>query len=66
MQLKGRLTIEHCYTGKNLWIAFPHDGNWYFFPHDEVQAYFVQRGRKGAFRREDPAKDMAYFEQFKL
>jgi hypothetical protein len=36
VQLKGRLTFEKKYLGKNLYIAFSDNGNWYLLPHDEV------------------------------
>jgi hypothetical protein len=35
VQLKGRLTINKKYTGKDLFVCFPHDGSWYLYPHDE-------------------------------
>jgi hypothetical protein len=63
----GRLTIGHEYVEKNIWITFPNDGAWYLFPHDEVQTYFIGRGRKGSFSSGGiPNRDRAYFEQFKL
>ena len=36
VQLKGRLTFAKKYEGKDLWVCFPHDGEWYFYPHDEL------------------------------
>jgi len=36
VQLKSRLAFKKCYEGKDLHVAFPHDGDWYFFPHDKV------------------------------
>lgn len=36
VQLKGRFTLQKKYIGKNIWIGFPHKGNWYLYPHDEV------------------------------
>jgi hypothetical protein len=36
VQLKGRFTLEVKYLGKNVYIAFPHDGDWYMFPHDKI------------------------------
>ncbi|OIN55789.1 hypothetical protein [Arsenicibacter rosenii] len=38
VQLKGRLTFEQKYIGKNLFICFPHLGAWYLYPHDELWA----------------------------
>jgi len=37
VQLKGRLSFSKKYTGKGLYVAFPHRGEWYLYPHDEVQ-----------------------------
>jgi len=36
VQLKGRLTFAKKYEGKDLWVCFPHDGEWYLYPHDEL------------------------------
>ena len=36
VQLKGRLTFEKKYVGKNIQIAFQNKGTWYLFPHDEL------------------------------
>ena len=38
VQLKGRLTFGQKYRGKNLYVAFEHDGTWYLYPHDDVLA----------------------------
>jgi hypothetical protein len=38
VQLKGRLTFEKKYTGKNLWVCFRHAGLVYLYPHDELLA----------------------------
>ena len=29
VQLKSRLAIQKKYCGKDIWIAFPHKGDWY-------------------------------------
>lgn len=34
VQLKGRLTIETKYIGKEIYIAFRHKDIWYVYPHD--------------------------------
>jgi hypothetical protein len=39
VQLKGRVTINKKYLGKNLYIAFPHRGEWYVYPHDPLVDY---------------------------
>jgi len=36
VQLKGRLSFETKYTGKNLYVAFCSKGEWYLYPHDEL------------------------------
>ena len=36
VQLKGRLTIAKKYEGKDLWIAFPHQGVWFLIEHDRL------------------------------
>ena len=41
IQVKARATIDSKYSGKNLWIAFPHwvtDGqqDWYVVPHEAL------------------------------
>lgn len=35
IQLKGRLTVDTKYKGKDIWIAFCSSNNWYLYPHDE-------------------------------
>jgi hypothetical protein len=34
VQLKGRLTINQIYNGKDIYIAFNQNGDWYIYPHD--------------------------------
>ncbi|MGK2913277.1 MAG: hypothetical protein ACSLE5_02290 [Porticoccaceae bacterium] len=36
VQLKSRLTIDKCYIGKNLRIAFPLHQAWYLVEHDRL------------------------------
>ena len=36
VQLKGRATFAKHYMGKDIHIAFPLDGHWYMYPHDEM------------------------------
>jgi hypothetical protein len=41
IQIKGRVTIDAKYSGKKLWIAFPHwisndQQDWYVVPHDTL------------------------------
>ncbi len=36
VQLKARVTIDRKYLGKDLYMAFPHNGIWYLIHHDEL------------------------------
>jgi frataxin-like iron-binding protein CyaY len=36
IQLKSRITIGKKYAGKDIWIAFPHNGFWYLIEHDRL------------------------------
>lgn len=36
IQQKGRVTFSKKYLGKDLWIAFSSEGQWYLYPHDHV------------------------------
>ena len=44
IQLKGRLTIDQKYSGKNIFIAFNQDNNWYIYPHDQLRNELLNRG----------------------
>jgi hypothetical protein len=41
--LKSRLTIHQKYSGKDIWIAFPHKDHWYLIEHhclvEKVEKY---------------------------
>jgi hypothetical protein len=37
VQLKGRLTFCKKYNGRGLYVCFPYEGQWYLYPHDELQ-----------------------------
>lgn len=60
IQIKGRVTFDQKYQGKNLWIGFPHqsadaaeEGIIYIYPHDEIMArYGDARVAKGQQRLE--------------
>ncbi len=41
VQLKGRLTFHKKYQGKDLWLCFREDNEWYFYPHDELSERFL-------------------------
>ena len=36
VQLKSRLGIYKKYMGKDVYVCFPYEGNWYLIPHDEL------------------------------
>jgi hypothetical protein len=38
VQLKGRLTFDKKYLGRDLYVCFPHDSNWFVYPHDDLLA----------------------------
>ena len=49
IQLKGRLTFQKKFNGKNIYIAFNQitfnqDRKWYLYPHDELQKKFLRLG----------------------
>lgn len=44
VQLKGRLTIEKKYNGKEIYIAFNENGHWYLYPHDKLQSELLGLG----------------------
>lgn len=43
VQLKGRLTFSSNYQGKDLWVAFRADEQWFLYPHDEVLEQALSR-----------------------
>lgn len=45
VQLKGRLTIERKYVGKDIHIAFNENGDWYLYPHDEMSKFIDTANR---------------------
>ena len=44
IQLKGRLTFQKKFNGKNIYIAFNQDGQWYLYPHDVLQKKVLRQG----------------------
>ncbi len=38
IQLKGRLTIDKKYNGKDIYVAFNQNDKWYIYPHDKLQS----------------------------
>jgi hypothetical protein len=44
VQLKGRLTIDKKYNGKDIYIAFNQDDQWFIYPHDQLQKELLEMG----------------------
>lgn len=44
IQLKGRLTLDKKYNGKDIYIAFNQNNQWYIYPHDQLQAQLLEKG----------------------
>lgn len=44
VQLKGCLTIDRTYNGKEIYVAFNQDGKWYIYPHNKLQAEVLDMG----------------------
>ena len=40
VQLKSRITFDKKYKGKDIFICFPNNGDWYLYPHDEALALY--------------------------
>ena len=47
VQLKGRMTIEKKYLGKDLYICFRENEQWYFVPHDEFVEWALKNTKIG-------------------
>jgi hypothetical protein len=48
IQLKGRVTIERKYLGKQLYIGFPCHENWYLYPHDDIYQIITSHSKGAA------------------
>lgn len=44
VQLKGRMTFHRKYYGKDLFVAFREDDDWYLYPHDALRAEIEAAG----------------------
>jgi hypothetical protein len=56
VQLKSRWTIDKKYEGREIWIAFPIDDDWYLIPHDEM----VRSAGRGVMESQSWSRDGAY------
>lgn len=45
IQLKGRLTFDKKYVGKNIHICFRYNNTWYLYPHDELLNSFFKNNK---------------------
>ena len=43
IQLKGRLTFDMKYYGKNIFICFPYKNDWYLYSHDKLLKLFLKK-----------------------
>lgn len=68
IQLKGRLTLDQKYQGKDIWVCFRHRNVWYLYPHDAALAWArdkkslggrpaVWESGKGAWSYPSPPQD---------
>ena len=48
VQLKGRLYFSKIYENKEIYIAFPDNGSWYLYPHDEVLSLILKKKNVGS------------------
>lgn len=44
VQLKGRLSVDRKYNGKEVYIAFRQNDQWYVYPHDKLQDELLEMG----------------------
>lgn len=44
VQLKGRLTIDQKYSGKDIHVAFNQNGKWFIYPHDDLRDELLNLG----------------------
>lgn len=47
VQLKGRMAFNRKYEGREIHMAFPHRGEWFLYPHDELLPQVVQIANVG-------------------
>jgi len=44
VQLKSRLSVDRKYNGKEMYIAFRQNHQWYVYPHDKLQHELLEMG----------------------
>jgi hypothetical protein len=47
VQLKGRLSLDTKYKGKEIFICFPFGDEWYLYPHDQALEWGVKNNKIG-------------------
>lgn len=47
VQLKGRLSFAKKYEGRDLYVCFPYERDWFIYPHDELLAQFLSETTMG-------------------
>lgn len=47
VQLKSRMGVARKYRHRDLWLCFPHDGDWFLCPHDVLLEYLLGQRRIG-------------------
>ncbi|MHA6828325.1 hypothetical protein ACQUJV_19145 [Ralstonia pseudosolanacearum] len=55
VQLKGRLSIDMKYSGKDIYIAFCDADTWYLYAHDEVRDLLLAKGHMAGSKSWDAA-----------
>lgn len=75
VQLKSRWTIDQKYRGRDIWMAFPMENEWYLVPHDRLVASAVVKGttktkswtQDGAYSSAKPSKaEIAKWAEYRL
>lgn len=76
VQLKGRLTFDKKYIGKNIYITFNYNEKWYLYPHDKLMDDFIVKNIMTGTKSWDevglyhwpkiPAGYLEYLKEFEL
>ena len=68
IQLKGRLTFQKKYKGKDIYIAFRENGKCYIYPHDELLRKKVkgQKTVEGLIKNTDEWKKREIYHWYRI
>ena len=75
VQLKSRWTIDQKYVGRDIWIVFPMENEWYLVPHDKLVASAEAKGttkttswtKDGSYSSGTPSKaEIAKWAEYRL